>query len=146
MISGPVVVDASVAVEFLVELGLTRHACRFFTLALGPDSESELWAPDLIYSESASALRKLVRLHAIAARSAARAIGQLVRLLPIAAAGTAALMPRVWALRGVLTSYDACYVALAERLQAPLVTADRRLARAQLRNGPRVVFVGDLDR
>jgi predicted nucleic acid-binding protein len=38
------------------------------------------------------------------------------------------LLPRVWALRDNLTAYDAVYVALAEALDAPLVTRDRRLA------------------
>ncbi len=37
---------------------------------------------------------------------------------------------RVWALRENLTSYDAWYVALAEALDCPLVTLDRRLSRA----------------
>ena len=40
------------------------------------------------------------------------------------------LLPRVWDLRHNLTAYDAAYVALAEALDAPLVTRDRRLARA----------------
>jgi predicted nucleic acid-binding protein len=38
------------------------------------------------------------------------------------------LLPRVWDLRNNLTAYDAMYVALAEVLDAPLVTRDRRLA------------------
>ena len=37
---------------------------------------------------------------------------------------------RIWALRGNLISYDAWYVALAEALDCPLVTLDRRLGRA----------------
>jgi predicted nucleic acid-binding protein len=40
------------------------------------------------------------------------------------------LAPRVWELRGNLSSYDAGYVALAEYTAATLVTLDRRLARA----------------
>jgi len=40
------------------------------------------------------------------------------------------LLPRVWELRANLTAYDAVYVALAEALDAPLVTRDRRLAAA----------------
>lgn len=40
------------------------------------------------------------------------------------------LLPRVWALRHNLTAYDAVYVALAEALDAPLLTRDRRLAKA----------------
>ena len=40
------------------------------------------------------------------------------------------LLPRVWELRHNLTAYDAIYVALAEALDAPLVTRDARLAAA----------------
>jgi predicted nucleic acid-binding protein len=40
------------------------------------------------------------------------------------------LLPRVWQLRDSLTVYDAVYVALAEALDASLVTRDRRLANA----------------
>ena len=40
------------------------------------------------------------------------------------------LLPRVWDLRHNLTAYDAVYVALAEALDAPLLTRDRRLAAA----------------
>jgi predicted nucleic acid-binding protein len=40
------------------------------------------------------------------------------------------LLHRCWELRHNLTTYDAAYVALAELLDAALLTADRRLARA----------------
>jgi predicted nucleic acid-binding protein len=40
------------------------------------------------------------------------------------------LLPRVWELRSNLAAYDAVYVALAEALEAPLLTRDRRLAEA----------------
>jgi predicted nucleic acid-binding protein len=42
----------------------------------------------------------------------------------------AALLSRVWELRENFTAYDAVYIALAETLEAPLVTTDARLARA----------------
>lgn len=40
------------------------------------------------------------------------------------------LVGRIWQLRHHVTSYDAAYVALAEALDAPLVTCDRKLATA----------------
>jgi predicted nucleic acid-binding protein len=40
------------------------------------------------------------------------------------------LLPAVWELRANVTSYDACYVALAEALGCTLVTADLKLSRA----------------
>jgi predicted nucleic acid-binding protein len=38
------------------------------------------------------------------------------------------LLPRIWSFRHNTTAYDASYLALAEVLDAPLVTCDRRLA------------------
>jgi len=40
------------------------------------------------------------------------------------------LLTRAWKLRGNVTAYDAMYIALAEALDAPLVTCDTPLARA----------------
>lgn len=40
------------------------------------------------------------------------------------------LLGRMWELRDNLTAYDAAYVALAEALDAPLVTCDAKLASA----------------
>ncbi len=44
-----------------------------------------------------------------------------------------ALSELAWQQRGSLSLYDASYVALAQRLQAPLVTLDERLARTAIR-------------
>jgi predicted nucleic acid-binding protein len=44
------------------------------------------------------------------------------------------LVERCWELRGNVTIYDASYVALAEALDVPLITADARLGRTP---GPR---------
>jgi predicted nucleic acid-binding protein len=49
-----------------------------------------------------------------------------------------AVAERAWELRQNITTYDACYVALAEGLGVPLATLDRRLARA---SGPRCEFL-----
>jgi predicted nucleic acid-binding protein len=44
---------------------------------------------------------------------------------------------RVWELRDDNTAYDACYIALAELLRAPLLTCDARMARS---TGARCAF------
>ena len=144
MISGVAVVDASLVVEYLVELRFAREATRFFAGLLAPDADLELWAPDLVYPEAVSALRKLVRLRAIGAEAGKRAVERLVRL-PLVTTGTAGLMMEAWRMRDSVTPYDACYLALASRLRAPLVTADRRLSRVRATGVARVVFVGDVE-
>jgi predicted nucleic acid-binding protein len=144
VIAGAVVVDASVAVEMLVDLGLAAAADRLFARVLASSAERvELWAPDLIYPEATSALRKLAMRGSIAASAGARAVRQLERL-PIQATGMAPLMSDAWRLRAALTPYDACYVLLARRLSAPLVTADARLVRARARSADRVLHLADL--
>ncbi len=40
------------------------------------------------------------------------------------------LVGRVWQLRDSISAYDAAYVALAEALDAPLLTCDTKLAGA----------------
>lgn len=144
MIAGPVVIDASAAVDLLIDLGLARAADRLWARVLHPGQERiELWAPDLIYAEATSALRKLVLRDAIPALAGTRAVRQLQRL-PIQATGTAPLMGEAWRLRASLTPYDACYVVLARRLAAPLVTTDARLVRARARSGDRVLHLAEL--
>lgn len=65
----------------------------------------------------------------MSAQDAADAHQQL-RELPVDWWGYSALADRTWSLRHNVTTYDASHVALAEMLDAPLVTLDRRLARA----------------
>ncbi len=71
------------------------------------------------------------------AKQAYNAIDDLLSL-PLTIYPTAPLLPRIWELRDNTTSYDACYVALAEALGCALATADQRLANAP---GPRCNFV-----
>jgi predicted nucleic acid-binding protein len=140
-LAGPVVVDASSVVEFLVVLGLADSASRLFRLAA--EGRVELWAPDLVYAESASALRKLVARGAIPEAPARDAVDHLIQL-PISIAGTSALMPTVWDMRAFLTPYDACYVALADELDAPFVTGEADLALELRKRGKRAYYLGDV--
>jgi predicted nucleic acid-binding protein len=107
------------------------------------DQDIELWAPDLIYAASVSALRRIARLGAIRATAGETAVRRLAQL-PITTAATRDLMPEAWRLRDVITPYDACYAVLADVLEAPFVTADGALARALTARGKRAVFLGEL--
>ena len=88
-----------------------------------------LAAPELVDLEVVSVLRKQLRVGAIDARRADLALTDLADL-PLRRAPHLSLLARCWELRDNLTIYDATYVALAEALDAPLVTADTRVARA----------------
>ena len=60
------------------------------------------------------------------AHDAVDAVGEIEPEVP----PTRVLVERIWSLRGNLTTYDAAYVAAAEKYGCPLVTADAKLARA----------------
>jgi len=117
------VVDASVLVVALADDGpdgdASRARLRGETLA----------APELVDLEVASVLRRQNRAGVLDARRAQLALGDLAAL-PMRRAPHVPLLGRCWELRDNLTAYDAAYVALAEALDATLLTGDRRLARA----------------
>lgn len=117
------VVDASVVVAALVDTGVDG---AWAETAL---SERSLVGPDLLPAEVSNVLRRLERAGRISTLEAASAHRDLLRL-DVNLFPFAACADRVWALRNCLTSYDAWYVALAELLDCPLVTLDRRIGRA----------------
>jgi predicted nucleic acid-binding protein len=88
-----------------------------------------LHAPYLLDAEVAQVLRRLEQARVLTATRAGEALDDL-RALRLVRHAHLPLIERVWELRDNLSAYDALYVALAEALGAPLVTTDRRLARA----------------
>lgn len=124
------VVDASVIAPLIADDGpdgdVFRAAVRGQTLA----------APDLLRVEVLSVLRRHLASGDLTALQANNAVEDLVAL-PITLYPTAPLLRRCWELRSNVTSYDACYVALAEALDVVLLTSDARLANAP---GTRCLF------
>ena len=92
-------------------------------------ADSDLSAPHLLDVEFLHALRRLVLDHQLSEDRAADARDDFAALA-IARYEHTLVADRVWELRHGLTAYDATFVALAELLEAPLVTCDARLARA----------------
>jgi len=117
------VVDASVLVTALADDDADGDASRERLRA------EDLAAPELIDLEVVSALRRAVSAARMPPRRAALAIDDL-NSLPLLRAPHRRLLSRCWELREDLTPYDAAYVALAEALGAPLLTADARMASA----------------
>lgn len=117
------VADASVIIEATVGRGRTRLSAR---AAL----REPLAAPELLDLEVASALRRAVHQRRLKLGEADAAIRGLSSLTGLRRYPHAPMLQRIWELRDNISPYDASYVALAEALGIPLVTADRRLARA----------------
>jgi predicted nucleic acid-binding protein len=87
-----------------------------------------LHVPHLMDLEIAQALRRLARAGVISNRRAEEALADLGNL-PLTRYPHLVLLPRIWQLRQNATAYDSAYLALAEMLDAPLVTRDQALAR-----------------
>jgi predicted nucleic acid-binding protein len=117
------VVDASVIVAALVDSG------RDGSWAEDILSVGHLAAPELAILESLNILRRLEAAGQLTELEAAAA-QQDLHDLDLELAPVRPLEDRIWALRRNLTAYDACYVAVAEALDEPLATLDRRLAAA----------------
>jgi predicted nucleic acid-binding protein len=119
-----IVLDASAIVELLLSTprGLSV-AARIADPSLG------VHVPHLADVEVAQALRRYEREGDLDPQEAASAIATLGEL-DLERHAHEPLLRRVWALRDNLTAYDAVYVALAEALDATLLTCDARLARA----------------
>ena len=92
-------------------------------------SDAELHAPHLLDLEVIQVLRKACRAGELDVARASQRFEDYTRL-PLVRYSHILFWPRIWELRNNMTAYDAAYVALAESLDAPLLTRDKRLASA----------------
>ncbi len=118
-----IVADASVLVPALVDEGGAGALARERLLA------SDVHVPELADVEVLSVVRRGVLAGRLTAGRGAEALQDWADLA-VERHPHLPLLPRAWQLRGAVSAYDAQYVALAELLDAPLVTADGRLSRA----------------
>jgi predicted nucleic acid-binding protein len=125
-----IVVDASVILAWLLRLRSIPFS-----------DDQHVHVPHLVDIEVANAVRGHVRRGELDQRSGWDIL-HTFRWLAITRHGTFSMLDRVWELRHNLTAYDAAYVALAETLQCPLVTADARISRAPGLRCPVTVLPG----
>ena len=92
-------------------------------------TQDRLAAPSLIEYEVGSVLRRYDFKGEITAKRALRAFDDL-RAMQLDIYDADQLQVRSWSHRNNMTFYDASYVALAEMLDVPLYTCDKRLASA----------------
>lgn len=118
-----IVVDASVLVTGLADDGPDGDRVRARLRG------ERLAAPHLIDVEVLAAWRRLTKAGDLDDRRVALAMEDL-RSLRLDRVPHGPLMDRCWQLREDLTIYDAVYVALAEAMEVPLLTADVKLASA----------------
>ena len=89
----------------------------------------EMHAPVTIDAEVLHGVRRAAFIHKMSDEEAEAAI-ELVREIPLTRHWLKPFLSRMWALRHNVTAYDAGYVALAESLNVPLLTRDRRLSQS----------------
>ena len=119
-----IVADASALIDLLLESEVrTRLEQRLLS------GEESLHTPHVVDLEVAHTLRRLVLTGVLSSERAEVALADMANL-QLNRYPHVELVPRVWELRDTLTAYDAAYVALAEALEATLVTRDARLARS----------------
>ena len=121
------VVDASVLIGALTGSGWEGRWCK---QAL---ERPEIAVPEIALAEATNILRRMELSGSLTRLEAAASHRDLLRLA-IERYPFSPFASRVWELRFNLTAYDAWYVALAEALDWPLITLDRRLSLAA---GPR---------
>lgn len=116
-----IVVDASALLEVLLRTDASEAIeARLF-------GGGTLHAPHVLDLEVAQVLRRYERAGDLGGRRAAEAL-EVLASFRIERYPHYLFLTRVWSLRSNATAYDACYLALAEALDAPLLTRDRRLA------------------
>ena len=117
-----VVCDASVVVAALVDAGPAGE------WAPGRVAGGRPAAPDILRAEAARLLEYHERTGRLTPDQAAQAHADLLAL-PLETWPYELLAERAWRLRSRIPVHDACCVALAELLDAPLVTLDASLVR-----------------
>ena len=119
-----IVVDASTLIEVLLN---TPSGFRIVERLF--DDRETLHTPCLLDIEVVQVLRRYARTGELNETRGLQAIEDLSDF-PLTRYPHTLFLPRIWELRQNVTAYDASYIALAEALDAPLLTRDARLASA----------------
>lgn len=124
------VVDASVGIQLFID-GPRSNAAHALFEHLTAEPPANLYVPDLFYIEIANVLWKYVRWHGLDIALAQEYLHQLDQLF-LHRVPTSDLMVDALTQAATynITAYDACYVALAQRVNVPLITADEKLVKA----------------
>lgn len=124
----PCVLDASAGMKMFLDEEHSEDVQRLFEQAREAH-ENSIHVPDLFFVECANVLWKKVRRREHSESDAVEDLADL-RALELPTTPTSQLVERALELACLhgISVYDACYAALAENLDLPLLTADLRLA------------------
>src|SRR5262245_45773304 len=130
------VLDASAALELLLQTPIGESIASTIR-----GSNGSLHAPSLLDLEVLQVLGRHERTRTVKADLIAAAVQRLWEM-PVEKHPHEPLLARIWQLRRNLTAYDACYVSLAEALDAPLITCDAglRLAASKMKSRVRIML------
>ena len=129
-LTGDWVIDASVGLKLFIDDPLSNSVHDLFA-HLGDDPPARFYVPDLFYIEVANVLWKYVRWQGLPPADAGDYLAALGKLT-LQSTPTSELMGDALklAVEYQITAYDASYLALAQRLDLRVLTADAKLARA----------------
>ena len=112
------VLDASAIVELLFQTVVGKKIANIIF-----NDRVNLVAPELLSVETIQVIRRFINSKELTLERAEQ-VFQDLRDLPIYYYPHHIVLSRVWDLRKNFTAYDATYLALAENLNAPLITTD----------------------
>jgi predicted nucleic acid-binding protein len=138
------VIDASVGIKLFLQQPLSEQAHQLFA-PLAIESPIRLSVPDLFFIECTNILWKYVR---FSGYSVEKAKHDLIHLesLALQPFSTAELMVTALeiATSQAISAYDACYIALAQHLSVPFITADEKLIHKLSHSTYQVHWLGNL--
>ena len=118
-----IVVDASVVFDYLIHTDDSAEIERRFQI-----EDFDLHAPSHLPVELLSVFHKQTLLPG--AKHNDEDVVRDILIFPVEIHSHEYLVSRIWELRHNITPFDAAYVALAEVLDVPLLTRDRKLAKS----------------
>ena len=136
------IIDANVGIKRFIADPLTPKVRQLFDALYNP--KTEIYIPDLFYIETANIFWKYVRAGLYSATEVQTDLATL-KDFPIRVISTSELMSDAFqiAYNYQISAYDGAYVALSERVKAPLLTLDRKLVNALGTSAYELCFFAD---
>jgi predicted nucleic acid-binding protein len=140
------VVDASVGVKMVVEEAESDQVATLLAHLAG-DTPPRFYVPDLFYVECANILWKYTRRFGYAPQEATEGLALLRHLNFVVIPLVTLVEPALpIAMQYGISAYDACYIALAEAYDVPLITADQRLVNSLAKTSFQIFNLSDFSR